>query len=72
MHHGIISRLLKEGWAVQGRRLTALDLGNHELLAPDYTHHVVLQGGELPRGQETAQRLHVWILGGKFTEPDPT
>jgi hypothetical protein len=41
-----------------GQALTEASVGDDELLAPNYTHHVLLQGGELPRGQATTDQLH--------------
>lgn len=40
--------------------------GDDELLEADYARHVVLQGGELPRREETSLQLYDGLLGGMF------
>ena len=43
--------------------------GNHELLAPDDSHDVVLQRGELPWSQEASFQLYRWLPAGKPIHP---
>lgn len=43
--------------------------GDHELLEADQPRHVLLQGGELPRRQETTVELHDWFPGGEHRSP---
>lgn len=40
--------------------------GDHELLAPDHPHHVILPGGELQGREEATEELHGGVPGGKY------
>ena len=48
------------------------DTGNHELLAPDHPHHVLLQGGEPSPDQGQAHKLSFWIPRGTHPYPVAT
>lgn len=49
--------------------LPGMITGDDELLAADYAHHVVLQGGELPRRSAATHQLHGGFPGGKDHHP---
>ena len=46
--------------------LTTVSTGDDELLAPDNTHHVIFQGGELQGRQEATDEFHHGLPRGMF------